>query len=80
MDLAASEADLVCLVKPQFEGAGPEGVGKGGIVRDTDVQDAALAKAMAWISDQGWTLRQTAESPILGGDGNREFLLWATKV
>ena len=80
LDLAASEADLVCLVKPQFEGAGPEGVGKGGIVRDTDVQDAALAKAMAWISDQGWTLRQTAESPILGGDGNREFLLWATKV
>ena len=79
LDLAGEGADLVCLVKPQFEGAGPQGVGKGGIVRDAGVQDAALVNAKAWLTAQGWTVRETAESPILGGDGNREFLLWATK-
>ena len=79
LDLADAGADLICLVKPQFEGAGPEGVGKGGIVRDTALQDLALANAVAWITDQGWTVKQTADSPILGGDGNRDFLLWAVK-
>ena len=54
-------------------------MGKGGIVRDTALQDLALANAVAWITDQGWTVKQTADSPILGGDGNREFLLWAVK-
>jgi 23S rRNA (cytidine1920-2'-O)/16S rRNA (cytidine1409-2'-O)-methyltransferase len=78
--LAAPGADLVCLVKPQFEAAGPEEVGKGGVVKDPALQQRALSKVAAWLAGQGWTVRETADSPILGGDGNREFLLWATRV
>ncbi len=80
LELAPADADLVCLVKPQFEAAGPGDVGKGGVVRDAGAQDAALAGVSAWLDQQGWTVRQTADSPILGGDGNREFLLWASKA
>ena len=79
LDLAADGADLVCLVKPQFEAEGPSEVGKG-VVRDAAQQDAALARIVAWLGTQGWTVNETADSPILGGDGNREFLLWARKV
>lgn len=76
--LAGAGADLICLVKPQFEAAGPDEVGKG-VVRDPARQEAALARVAAWLDEQGWTVRATADSPILGGDGNREFLLWASK-
>jgi len=78
LDLAAPEADLVALVKPQFE-VGPRRVGKGGIVRDPDAQAEALEGAKAFVENRGWRVRATAESPILGGDGNREFLLWARR-
>ena len=77
LGLAGPGADLVALVKPQFE-VGPGRVGKGGIVRDAAAQAEALQTAQAFIEGQGWRVRQTAESPILGGDGNREFLLWAS--
>ena len=76
--LAARGADLVALVKPQFE-VGPGRVGKGGIVRDGAAQAEALAAAEAFVSGQVWEVRATADSPILGRDGNREFLLWAKK-
>ena len=76
--LAAPGADLVALVKPQFE-VGPGRVGKGGIVRDPAAQVQALQSAGAFVAEQGWTVQATADSPILGGDGNREFLLWAKK-
>ena len=70
---------LVALVKPQFE-AGREHVGKGGIVRDEAAQDAALAEISRWLSeDQAWSVLGTMQSPITGGDGNREFLIAATK-
>ena len=78
LTLAASDADLICLVKPQFEASGPDEVGKG-VVRDPEQQQAALARVAAWLEGQGWTIRETADSPILGGDRNREFLLWASK-
>jgi 23S rRNA (cytidine1920-2'-O)/16S rRNA (cytidine1409-2'-O)-methyltransferase len=76
--LAALGADLVALVKPQFE-VGPERVGKGGIVRDGAAQAEALEAARAFVAGQGWRVVDTTESPILGGDGNREFLLWARR-
>jgi 23S rRNA (cytidine1920-2'-O)/16S rRNA (cytidine1409-2'-O)-methyltransferase len=76
--LAEPEADLVCLVKPQFE-AGPEGVGKGGIVRDPMVFVRALDQAQDWLKSQGWSIRGAVESPITGGDGNVEALVWAKK-
>ena len=77
--LAVPGADLICMVKPQFEATGPSAIGKGGMVRAAAQQQQALMAACDWLQAEGWTVRETADSPILGGDGNREFLLWATK-
>lgn len=67
---------LVVLVKPQFE-AGREHVGKGGIVRDPDVQQRAVDKVKEAIAKLGAASTDVIESPILGSEGNREFLLFA---
>lgn len=76
--LAKEGADLVALVKPQFE-VGRDNVGKGGIVKDEAVRRAALDAVMVWLEGEGWSVRETADSPVTGGDGNHEFLLWAQK-
>lgn len=77
--MAESGAWLIALVKPQFE-VGKENVGKGGIVKDEAAQDAALAEISRWLSqDQAWSVLGTMQSPITGGDGNREFLIAARK-
>jgi 23S rRNA (cytidine1920-2'-O)/16S rRNA (cytidine1409-2'-O)-methyltransferase len=77
--MAAPGAWLVALVKPQFE-AGREHVGKGGIVRDEAVQDATLGGMVSWLSGvDGWKVLGTVESPVKGGDGNREFFLAARR-
>ncbi|MGN6147306.1 MAG: TlyA family RNA methyltransferase [Rhizomicrobium sp.] len=77
--MAEKGAWLVALVKPQFE-VGKANVGKGGIVKDEAAQDAALADIERWlVEDQGWNLIGSMESPLKGGDGNREFLVVATK-
>ncbi|HZV84798.1 MAG TPA: TlyA family RNA methyltransferase [Brevundimonas sp.] len=73
--LAAHDADLVTLVKPQFEAEGP-GATRKGIVRDPAAHQAALASVSEWLEAQGWPARGSTESPITGGDGNVEFLLW----
>lgn len=70
----APGADVVALVKPQFE-VGPEGVGSGGIVRDSALRDAALGKVEELCSLTGFTVAGKIPSPIAGGDGNQEFLL-----
>jgi len=67
---------IVVLVKPQFE-AGRELVGKGGIVRDDAAQQAAVAKVEATLLHLGCADAESIDSPILGGEGNREFLLHA---
>jgi 23S rRNA (cytidine1920-2'-O)/16S rRNA (cytidine1409-2'-O)-methyltransferase len=75
--LAAAHAALVVLVKPQFE-AGREFVGKGGVVRDPAVHSSVCDRAAAWLGAQpGWAVEGVVESPILGAEGNREFLLCA---
>ncbi len=75
--LAAAHAALVALVKPQFE-AGREFVGKGGVVRDPAVHSSVCDRAAAWLGAQpGWAVEGVVESPILGAEGNREFLLCA---
>jgi 23S rRNA (cytidine1920-2'-O)/16S rRNA (cytidine1409-2'-O)-methyltransferase len=66
---------VVVLVKPQFE-AGREQVGKGGIVRDLAVQEAAVEKLRQALQNLGCTNTDVIDSPILGGEGNREFLLY----
>ncbi len=66
---------IVLLVKPQFE-AGREFVGKGGIVRDRSVQLSAVEKVKASLLQLGANRTEVIESPILGAEGNREFLLY----
>jgi 23S rRNA (cytidine1920-2'-O)/16S rRNA (cytidine1409-2'-O)-methyltransferase len=67
---------IVVLVKPQFE-AGREFVGKGGIVRDEAAQKAAVEKVKQALLRLGVSRTEVIDSPILGAEGNREFLLWA---
>jgi len=69
---------MVVLVKPQFE-AGRQHVGKGGIVRDREAQAAAVAKVRQAMRDAGLTTEAEIESPILGVEGNREFLLYGKR-
>jgi len=66
--------EVIVLVKPQFE-AGREFVGKGGIVRDEEAQLASVEKVRKTLLDLGCTRTDLIESPILGAEGNREFLL-----
>jgi 23S rRNA (cytidine1920-2'-O)/16S rRNA (cytidine1409-2'-O)-methyltransferase len=68
--------EVVVLVKPQFE-AGRELVGKGGIVRDELAQRGAVARVETVLVELGCTHAEWIESPILGGEGNREFLMHA---
>ncbi|KPF77896.1 hemolysin [Brevundimonas sp. AAP58] len=79
LELARDEADLIALVKPQFEAYGPQGIGKGGIVKDADARGVAVDRVAAWLEAIGWRVKATAESPITGGDGNVEYLLWAMR-
>ena len=67
---------VIVLVKPQFE-AGREFVGKGGIVRDEAAQLAAVEKVKTALLGLACTYTDVIESPILGAEGNREFLLRA---
>jgi 23S rRNA (cytidine1920-2'-O)/16S rRNA (cytidine1409-2'-O)-methyltransferase len=67
---------VVVLVKPQFE-AGREHVGKGGIVRDEAAQLAAVEKVRTTLQNLGARETDSIDSPILGAEGNREFLLHA---
>ena len=65
---------IIVLVKPQFE-AGREFVGKGGIVRDESAQIASVEKVKRTLLDLGCSSLDVIDSPILGAEGNREFLL-----
>lgn len=77
--LCAAAADVVALIKPQFE-LGPEKIGKGGIVRADDEDLAGLCDDIRhWFEAAGWAPRGVIDSPIRGGDGNREFLIAATR-
>jgi 23S rRNA (cytidine1920-2'-O)/16S rRNA (cytidine1409-2'-O)-methyltransferase len=77
--LASPNAQLIALIKPQFE-VGPAEVGKGGIVRDPALHERVCARIAAWLGSQpGWTVMGIADSPITGADGNREFLIAAKR-
>jgi 23S rRNA (cytidine1920-2'-O)/16S rRNA (cytidine1409-2'-O)-methyltransferase len=78
LGLARPDADLVALVKPQFE-VGPKAVGKGGLVKDPADRQRALTDAKAFLVAEGWDVLAEADSPISGGDGNLEFLVHARK-
>jgi 23S rRNA (cytidine1920-2'-O)/16S rRNA (cytidine1409-2'-O)-methyltransferase len=73
---AVGVRQIVVLVKPQFE-VGRKLVGKGGIVRDELAQQSAVMKVEASLRSLNCTGTDWIESPILGAEGNREFLLYA---
>lgn len=69
------DAEAILLVKPQFE-AGRADVGQGGIVRDAGVQDRVCAEIWSFFAASELAPQSLMESPIRGGEGNREFLLY----
>ena len=71
---AASRREAVILIKPQFE-VGRERVGKGGIVKDEAAQQGAVRRVRQKVEELGGKNIELMESPILGMEGNREFLL-----
>ena len=78
LELAAGRAILVALIKPQFE-VGRKHVGRGGIVRDAGARERAVGDVSAFLSRVGWEVKGLTDSPIAGGSGNRESLIWAVK-
>jgi 23S rRNA (cytidine1920-2'-O)/16S rRNA (cytidine1409-2'-O)-methyltransferase len=79
LGLAAPGADLVALIKPQFE-AGRDFVGKGGLVKDPEIIARCEREVVAFLEASGWSVKGLTESPITGGDGQLERLVWATKT
>jgi 23S rRNA (cytidine1920-2'-O)/16S rRNA (cytidine1409-2'-O)-methyltransferase len=79
LPLLRPNADVLMLVKPQFE-LQPADIGKGGLVKDpsaydrvrVDLQNASHVHGLQWLD--------FFESPIKGGDGNREFFMWAKRI
>ena len=75
--LCAPGAWAVALIKPQFE-AGPHGVGRKGVVRDPAIHAAVCDRIQAWWDQEpNWRVLGITESPIIGPEGNREFLIGA---
>lgn len=73
--LCAQSAAFAVLFKPQFE-VGPRNIGRGGIVSLPHEDQRAHAEAAAgWLRGEGWMVAPVIQSPILGGDGNGEFLI-----
>lgn len=79
LDLAAPGARLIALFKPQFE-VGRAHVGKGGVVKDAEAVERAEENARAFLARAGFKVQGSMESPITGGDGNRERLIFAVKA
>ena len=71
----APEANIVALIKPQFE-AGPKQVGRGGIVKDTAVHRMVLLDLWQWFHDNKLGVQGLMTSPVTGAEGNVEFLVW----
>jgi 23S rRNA (cytidine1920-2'-O)/16S rRNA (cytidine1409-2'-O)-methyltransferase len=78
MEFAKDKAQLVALIKPQFE-VGRTEVGKGGVVRDTVLHQRVCDEVQQWLEQSGWTVAGLTESPITGPKGNVEFLISAQK-
>ena len=72
-------ARLVALIKPQFE-VGREHVGKGGIVRDPTLHQRVRESTIRSYRSLGLKVHDYFDSPIPGGDGNREFFIFASRA
>ena len=74
-----SGGSVIALVKPQFEAAKGE-VGEGGIVQDVAVHERVVHSVQEFLASVGLIHRATVPSPILGTEGNKEFLMWAERA
>jgi 23S rRNA (cytidine1920-2'-O)/16S rRNA (cytidine1409-2'-O)-methyltransferase len=80
LSLTKPSAVAVALIKPQFE-VGPARVGKGGVVRDPVLHQEVCDRIRAWFERQpGWSVLGVVESPVLGPEGNKEFLIAVRKL
>lgn len=68
---------IIVLFKPQFEAKRKE-VGKGGVIKDPQIHALVLGRFIAWITEHDLRLRGLVASPILGAEGNKEFLIYLT--
>ncbi|RRR70071.1 MAG: TlyA family RNA methyltransferase [Candidatus Viridilinea halotolerans] len=75
LPLIEEHAWIVALIKPQFE-AGPQHVGKGGVVRDPAIHRSVLRQVLSYAQEQGLTPCGLVRSPLTGPAGNQEFLAW----
>lgn len=76
--LLKPNANLIVLVKPQFE-AGRERLPKDGVIKDPKVQKEVLDEILKFAVESGWNHHKTIDSPIEGKSGNKEFLCWLTR-
>lgn len=79
LGLCQTGAMLVALIKPQFE-VGKKNLARGGLVKDEALQQKTCEDIKGWLQQSGWDVSGITDSPITGGDGNREFLIAARKV
>jgi 23S rRNA (cytidine1920-2'-O)/16S rRNA (cytidine1409-2'-O)-methyltransferase len=77
--LAPDGCFLIALIKPQFE-VGRGNLGKGGIVRDEALLESVCTDIRGFLEKAGWNVKNLTPSPISGGDGNREFIVFARKT
>jgi 23S rRNA (cytidine1920-2'-O)/16S rRNA (cytidine1409-2'-O)-methyltransferase len=79
LGLTRPGAHLVALIKPQFE-VGKGRVGKGGVVRDPELHREVCDTVSTWLGNlPEWSVIGIVESPILGPEGNREFVIGGTR-
>jgi len=71
----SAPCEIIALIKPQFEAQRDE-IGEGGIVTDDAVHQRVVNEVSSLIVEMGGMVGGVTASPILGGDRNREFLIW----
>lgn len=79
LSLLKEDAELVCLIKPQFE-AGREKVGKHGVIRDSGVHKEVIFNIINFVLAQNLFIKELSYSPIKGPEGNIEYLLYVSKI
>jgi len=79
LGLLKDDAELVCLIKPQFE-AGREKVGKHGVIRDSGVHKEVILNIINFVLAQNLYIKELSYSPIKGPEGNIEYLLYVSKI
>ena len=79
LTFAKSGATLIALIKPQFQ-LDKKSVGRGGIVKDPELHQKSCDDVVAFLTQNNWSINNIIDSPITGGDGNKEFLCHATKA